>query len=545
MSSRGVFVLLVTLLFAVVANQSRISALTVTNTNDDGPGSLREAIALAAPGETIEFSLSGCPCTIALTSGQLTVDKSLAIIGPKFAQLTISGTNSSRVFLIQQSPLPDAVAVTLERLRITGGRTPTSGGGIFSVNANLTIRNSVIAGNVAGSDGGGIYNSGGMLSVISSRIADNQAIGGSGGGIASDNFSELVVRDSTVSNNNSFGAGGGISVAGHTTAAVVASTVDRNRADGLGAGINTSDSITAVTNSTISTNTPLTLSRPDSGGGIVNYANAGSAALLTVSSSTVTQNRISRTDDQSGSGILNTGADGGFSSLDVRNTIIAGNLPGQPDVGNTAKIGSINSSGFNLIGIVGSITAFNQLGDQVGTAASPIDPRLQPLASNGGPTQTHGLELSSPAVDRGNSFGGTADQRGVERPNDSPDLPNAKGGDGADIGAYEISFPVVGQVSIDGRVLAEDGTPLRRGYVTLTGSTGNVAYATINPFGYYRFVDVQLGQTVTLAVVAKGFKGSPRSVFVALPLSGLELTAAVIQERSPKAARLTAEGWPR
>ena len=39
---------------------------TVTNTNDSGSGSLREALAFSAPGDTINFSLSGCPCTITL-----------------------------------------------------------------------------------------------------------------------------------------------------------------------------------------------------------------------------------------------------------------------------------------------------------------------------------------------------------------------------------------------------------------------------------------------------------------------------------------------
>jgi hypothetical protein len=74
--------------------------------------------------------------------------------------------------------------------------------------------------------------------------------------------------------------------------------------------------------------------------------------------------------------------------------------------------------------------------NQVGVA----DPGLLPLASNGGPTQTHALALTSPAIDKGkrNGFGPTKDQRGSPRPVDYPFKPNAAGGDGSDIGAFEL-----------------------------------------------------------------------------------------------------------
>jgi hypothetical protein len=55
--------------------------LTVVNTNDDGPGSLRQAIADAAAGDTIDFDLP-TPAVIGLTSDELFIDKSLTIAGP-------------------------------------------------------------------------------------------------------------------------------------------------------------------------------------------------------------------------------------------------------------------------------------------------------------------------------------------------------------------------------------------------------------------------------------------------------------------------------
>jgi hypothetical protein len=67
---------------------------------------------------------------------------------------------------------------------------------------------------------------------------------------------------------------------------------------------------------------------------------------------------------------------------------------------------------------------------------------LNNLADNGGPTKTRSLQSGSPAIDKGNSFGETTDQRGSARPDDDPAVPNATGGDGTDIGAYErISTP--------------------------------------------------------------------------------------------------------
>src|SRR5258708_6353258 len=78
-------------------------AATVTNSADSGPGSLRAAIASAAPGETIDFSVRG---TITLTSGELVINRDLTIAGPGPANLavqrsTAGGTPAFRIFNIQ------------------------------------------------------------------------------------------------------------------------------------------------------------------------------------------------------------------------------------------------------------------------------------------------------------------------------------------------------------------------------------------------------------------------------------------------------------
>jgi hypothetical protein len=76
--------------------------------------------------------------------------------------------------------------------------------------------------------------------------------------------------------------------------------------------------------------------------------------------------------------------------------------------------------------------------DQVGRVLSPIDPLIGPLQMNGGPTPTHALMPGSPAIDQGNSFGIHVDQRGYHRPYNFLPILNARGGNGSDIGAFEL-----------------------------------------------------------------------------------------------------------
>src|SRR6266567_2796076 len=73
---------------------------TVTNNNDSGAGSLRQAISDSSPGDTIDFDSSLNGQIIALTSGELLIDNNLTIIGPSANLLAIDGNNASRVFNI-------------------------------------------------------------------------------------------------------------------------------------------------------------------------------------------------------------------------------------------------------------------------------------------------------------------------------------------------------------------------------------------------------------------------------------------------------------
>src|SRR6266545_4650250 len=118
----------------------------VTSAADDGtPGTLRSAMAAAAPGDSITFDPSLTGQTITLTGGQLLIDKDLIITGPGANQLAISGNNAGRVFYVD-----NGVTATIEGLTVRDGRAQhdTAGGGIYN-RGTLTVNNCTFSGNSA------------------------------------------------------------------------------------------------------------------------------------------------------------------------------------------------------------------------------------------------------------------------------------------------------------------------------------------------------------------------------------------------------------
>ena len=186
--------------------------------------------------------------------------------------------------------------------------------------------------------------------------------------------------------------------------------------DAGGIGILNGGTLT-MTNCTVSGNHALLLA-----GGIKNEG------TLTLTSCTVTNSSSSFSNLIAG--VLNSG------SLTLKNTIIAGNSG--VDAPNLA--GNSTSLGYNIIGSLGTSGVdpipIHGTGDQVGVSDASV--QLGALANNGGPTPTHALGAGSIAIDQGNSFGLTTDQRGELRPCDQAAIANATGGDGADIGAFEV-----------------------------------------------------------------------------------------------------------
>src|SRR5262249_45452818 len=133
-----------------------------------------------------------------------------------------------------------------------------------------------------------------------------------------------------------------------------------------------------------------------------------------------------------------------FGALQLQNTIVAGNGAGSsyyPDV-SLAFNSQLTSQGFNLIGITDGSRGWIA-NDRTGTSGSPLNALLGPLQNNGGPTLTVAPLPGSPALDAAASGGLTADQTGKPRRFDNFLIANASGGDGSDIGAYEVQGPMI------------------------------------------------------------------------------------------------------
>jgi len=180
-------------------DRTLLSTLTVSNTLDGGPGSLRGVIAAAASGDTVVFADALQGGTITLTGGELTIDKSIDVEGPGAGRLTVSGGGLGRVFDVATS----GVSVTIAGLTITGGRS-VYGGAILDQGGALTLSDDVLTGNqavgvspgdfpaggavVVGSDGSGVA---GSLIVVGTTFAANSAVGTPGveGGSDSQNGS--------------------------------------------------------------------------------------------------------------------------------------------------------------------------------------------------------------------------------------------------------------------------------------------------------------------------------------------------------------------
>src|SRR5260370_25575596 len=154
---------LITLLCAAIANlpMAHAATITVTSTDDSGlfNGTLRQALAAAADGDTIDFNLT-YPATITLTTGQLNVDKNVTISGPGANTLTVNGNAASRVFHIASGKTVTISDLTITNGAVMRGNFPDdSGGGIYNDHATLTMNNCTVSGNSA-IWGGGIYNAG-------------------------------------------------------------------------------------------------------------------------------------------------------------------------------------------------------------------------------------------------------------------------------------------------------------------------------------------------------------------------------------------------
>jgi hypothetical protein len=451
------------LLLYAVALPVHAATITVTNTNDSGAGSLRQALANANNGDRINFTVTG---VITLTSGGLGVTKNVTISGPGANQLAVDGNQGTLVF-----GLPPQITVSVSGLSIRNAQYGISNNqGTLSVSncvlsgnsvaglynsagrsggASMTVANSIIGNNsgtgavnvfpfpgspacacmtitdsVVSNNADGIDNTDGSLSgpasltVVNSNVSDN-----AGRGISNDGFDAgATILSTTVSGNSAGGvesgacfgvaqltitdctisgnsADGGILAGCGIFLTVANSTISDNLSGETGGGILGSGALVSIVNSTISGNSAGT-----SGGGIYCFESLGPVSIV---NSTISGNSA---------GTIGGGIHNHSSSLHVANSTISGNSAGsgggiynQDVVGISNTILNAGASGENILNDGGTVTSngYNLSSDDGGGYLTGpgdqinTDPMLGPLQDNGGPTFTHALLPGSPAINEG------------------------------------------------------------------------------------------------------------------------------------------------
>jgi hypothetical protein len=470
-----------------ISMYSFATKITVTSTANSGAGTLRNAISLAAPNDTIVFAPALSGSTITLLSGSLPLTKNVTIIGLGASSLAISGNNGCRIFYINAG-----IRVKVTNLKIINGKdgavsTTGRGGGVFN-NANATFENVTFQNcNTYGSpnSGGAIFNTGtGNLTITNCTFLNNNANGFTteltkGGALYSDGISHIST--STFSSNTTGGTPNGGAIFNTDTMGINQSTFNGNSASGFvsgfgGAIFNETTGDLEIINSTISGNSV-------GGKGGAEGAGLFNNGITRLVFSTVTLNSASSMAPLGG-GFYNTGIFALHSALVAQNSVSFGT--GTEDGANT---GFISDFGYNLIGISNPGLGLTDTTNITGTSASPVNPLLGPLQNNGGPTFTHALLAGSPAIDAGNPsslYHLTVDQRNFPRPiNTAPDIGSFEFGSGSHF--ITITSPTAGS------------TFTAPATITITASvngTGTGAYLRVmNPSGGYR--KIKLGYDPT------------------------------------------------
>jgi hypothetical protein len=378
--------------------------LTVTNTDDDGPGSLRQAIVDASPNGEIQFdpSLDGQP--IVLTSGALVVHGSLTITGRGLESTIVDGNLQGAVFRLEAPWQQSGIDATISGVAITGGRPAIQTQRRSDV--MLTLIDCAITQSVRGIDNGGI----------------------------------MDVIDCTISGNNDgrlFPSAAGIWNRGSLT--LTRSTVTGNRGLRfepnaiLNYGQLTLDFSTVANN--FAPNHPWIAAIENRGSATLNYSTVGQRFCVInnalFGSPTLTLNRstcgsLSRQSELSSGGRVDLNT----STVDQ---LFAG-------VGSGVQVQNSTISGIGTD--FGSVTLKNSIVGHCDTGSNVVSLGYN-LSVDPDCNLTQPTDVSEgSAIDAGSCPGETTDQEGNQRPVDVPAVPNAD--DGCDIGALEYSpFPVV------------------------------------------------------------------------------------------------------
>ena len=402
----------------VLISRADASTLAVTSCADNNSaGTLRAQVTAAASGDTID--LNNLSCSPIVLSGEIAItQQDLSLDGhARATPATISGNHAGGVINHSGNG-----TLTISGLRIVDGNFPYPGpSGAHDVvcihsAGSVAMSHSVVTGCTGVFPyiaGGGVYALGDVT--LDSTDISNNAIGWSssgGGGVSGGGVctrGNLTATDSTISNNTANGYdggfGGGATVSGNLT--LVRSTISNNHGY-FGSGIWVSGSASIV-NSTISSNVS-----PNPNTAAVEIGGYKGAISATISNSTIANNN--------NIGLV-FGGGTASDSIVLQSSIFAHN--GDAHLEQDLRVAQGTPSGANNLAIRSNVTTS-------GVITLTIDPQLQPLGNNGGPTLTHALLAASPAIGAGNNVAGLSyDQRGVGYPRTTNGL--------ADIGAIQFT----------------------------------------------------------------------------------------------------------
>ncbi len=308
-------------------------------------------------------------------------------------------------------------SVTVLRSAILGS-AGREGGVILATIGDAFVGHSVVA---AAGNGTGIANSG-TLEAVGTEISGGAQDFGCprilGGGVA--NYGSMELTECSVAG---WALCGGGALANFGIAEVTASTLGGDSDHSGGAIAN--DGTLVMRNSTVSSSS----------------TNGEVGAIDNLDGGTIELHGCTVSDNTGGQFATVAGGVRG-THIAIGHTIIAGNHGTPPDCQ-----GTLLSLGHNLIG---DTTGCTIIGD-VTTNVLNVDPRLGPLAANGGSTFTHALLPESPARDAGRARSGAfcpaTDQRGTPRPQ----------GAACDIGAVEVT--ACGDGTVGPGEQCDDGNP--------------------------------------------------------------------------------------
>ena len=367
----------------------------VTTNADNGAGSLRAALACAAPNSTLTFALAP-NSIIALTTGELVVTKPLTINGATATNLRVDANNASRVFNL-------SAPATLISLTVTRGKASGNGGGINSTSA-LTLTNVAVLSNTASSNGGGVNAS--NTTLTNGLFQNNGAH--SGGGLYA---SGLTLSGTQFLNNNAFnGNGGGAGVEGG--ASVIGGLFRDNTANATGGGLSTNGTL-AISNTQFIANSGTfgsAVYHSAGNGRIVNTLFArNDAYVLWLASPASVQILHSTIASPTVSSGLNVGIYGLTGTIGITDSIIASQTVG------IYESSALMYGDYNLLAGNTSPTAGPVFGGGHNASGNPAF--VNPAADN------YHLKFGSAAIDTGIAVGITRDFDGDVRPQGlAPDI---------------------------------------------------------------------------------------------------------------------------